>query len=96
MATQQKRSEPRHAVTYPCWIVIGDEPPIQARMLDASKSGVRIVTKDELTLPDRFTLALTADRKVLRHCRVAWIDGNQVGLSFIKSQDAAKAPKVYF
>jgi hypothetical protein len=52
---------------------------------DVSKTGARIVTKPETLLPDRLTLALTADRKVQRLCRVAWREGNEAGLNFISA-----------
>ena len=83
----QKRREPRARLVYPCWIIVGDDPPIPAVMKNVSKTGANIVTKPATVLPDRLTLALTADRKVQRLCRVAWREGNEAGLYFISADD---------
>lgn len=89
---QNKRREPRQSIMIPCWLMLAEgDPPVEGWLRDVSKSGARVVTEtSELQLPEQFTLALTADLKVCRHCELAWRTGNQFGVRF--THPAAKEP----
>jgi hypothetical protein len=87
----ERRRQPRTELAYPCWLIVGDGPPVQACMKDVSTTGARIVTQPNTVLPDRFTLALTANLKVQRLCHVAWSEGNEAGLTFVSADDKSTA-----
>lgn len=56
--------------TYPCYFT------------NMSRIGAILVFDGPIDLPDHFTICLTADGKVMRHCQVRWHEGNQIGVSF--------------
>jgi hypothetical protein len=80
---REKRRQPRRHLNKSCWVLSSPHgPPIQARIQDISRSGARIRLKSAAGLPDTFTLVLTADYSVKRKCRMAWISGKEIGLTF--------------
>ena len=88
---KQKRTEKRKPIDYPCWIDAGaDQPLIECRLQDVSKSGIRLVCGAPDLIPDEVTLHLTSDRTVSRRCRVVWRDSDALGLRYLK-QNATKS-----
>jgi PilZ domain-containing protein len=87
----EKRRQRRTELAYPCWLIVGDGPPIRACLKDATAAGARIVIPPNTVLPDRFTLALTANLNVQRLCHVAWSDDNEAGLTFVSADDKITA-----
>jgi hypothetical protein len=82
---KQKRTDKRKPIDYPCWIDAGaDQPPIECRIQDVSKSGIRLACDVPDLIPDEVTLHLTWDRTVSRRCRVVWRDSDALGLSYLK------------
>lgn len=47
-----------------------------------STTGATLTFKNMMELPERFTLQLTHDGKVMRTCSVIWEEGMQVGVTF--------------
>ena len=59
---------------------------------DISRSGARLFAEG-VPVPDTFNLLISADdREVVRHCKVVWRLGNEVGVQFT---DRAAADCVY-
>ena len=85
MHERQKRRGLRRPITYPASIDPGNgAAAIACRLRDVSEGGARLDVADGGSVPDRFTLALSADGAARRHCRVAWRAENQVGVEFLK------------
>lgn len=59
-----------------------DSPALICAISDISDTGARLNLKDDVELPDRFFLLLTANGVARRHCRVIWRDGLTIGVKF--------------
>jgi hypothetical protein len=59
-----------------------DSPALPCAISDISDSGARLNLKDDVELPDRFFLLLTANGAARRQCRLIWRDGTTVGVKF--------------
>jgi hypothetical protein len=82
MTAFKARRDKRRRLVRPCWI---GPPPIQnARLLDVSPSGARVLLEDAAAKlrADHMTLYLTRNLKVFRHCRIAWRRDKEMGLQF--------------
>ena len=64
-------------------------------MLDVSDSGAMLQFKESLSglKLDEFFLMLSSTGVAFRRCRLAWVNGDQVGVNFIKSNERAPATK---
>ena len=83
----QKRTDRRKSIDYPCWIDAGpDQPLIECRLQDVSKSGMRLAGVAPDLIADEVTLHLTSDRTVSRQCRVVWRDGDALGLRCLQQK----------
>lgn len=81
----EKRRSQRQSLKYPARIDIGDgSPPRSCLLTDVSVSGARVVVEGADELPDQFALLIAPEHGTLRRCKVAWRDGNQLGLQFLK------------
>ncbi len=61
-------------------------------MQDVSETGARLTVGGSIEgLPlKEFFLVLSTMGKAYRRCQLAWVNGDQVGVSFIKAVDAKK------
>jgi hypothetical protein len=96
MQTAEKRKNLRRTVTYPAFLDLGDGLPArECTLCDASQEGAQLAVADPDSLPDEFTLALSADGAARRRCRVIWRTEKQIGVEFLKDrriQPATRAP----
>jgi PilZ domain len=69
--------EPVDEIAY----IFGDGLSIECRVVDLSANGAAIEARDARFLPPRFKLMIARDRAE-KVCRIVWISGNKVGLSF--------------
>ena len=76
------RRDKRKRLVRPCWI--GPAPFQNARLLDISPSGARVLLEDAAAkvAADHLTLFLTRNLKVFRHGRIAWRRDKELGLHF--------------
>ena len=56
-------------------------PKIDCTILDMSENGARIIVRDATGLPAIFELA-SERTELFRICKVEWITGNRIGVSF--------------
>jgi hypothetical protein len=93
MSADQRR-EQRQACRHTCWIILGpDRAPIECHIHNISKDGAFLVLPSGEEIPDEFQLAMTANLAVVRLCRVAWSDGQQVGVQFKPANAASLASR---
>jgi len=82
--SNERRKDTRRPLLRMCWLDLGkDHPPLQARLINVSKSGARIDCAEPDKMPDDVVLYLTEDGKVGRRCRVVRRSDAEVGLEFI-------------
>jgi hypothetical protein len=53
------------------------------RMIDVSRTGARIETKEALTLPDHVVLLLSHNGALRRQCLIVWRSANSIGVEFV-------------
>ena len=64
----------------------------ECTMLDVSASGARLEFATDVAVPDLFILMLSKfDRKLKRHCIVAWRKEKQAGVRFVTAEDFVSA-----
>lgn len=64
-------------------------------MQDVSETGAKLTVEGSIKgLPlKEFFLVLSTMGKAYRRCQLAWVNGDQLGVSFIKAPDAKKKSK---
>ena len=58
---------------------------------DVSQGGARVAVLAADMVPDEFLLAFSPKSDVTRKCKVAWRKDDEVGVTFLKTVDAAEA-----
>jgi hypothetical protein len=83
----QKRSGPRRDLKWNVNI-IGDEGTLigQCRTSNVSARGAKLILEEAIEVPDRFFISFSLDGKVKRGCKVAWRNGNEIGVLFAASR----------
>jgi hypothetical protein len=54
----------------------------RCELMEMSATGATLSFEGPVDLPDHFTIQLTSDGKVTRHCLVSWSEGIYVGVVF--------------
>jgi hypothetical protein len=64
-------------------------------MLDVSDTGAMLEFKEPLSglKLDEFFLSLSSTGVAFRRCRLAWVNGNQMGVNFIKATERVPSAK---
>jgi hypothetical protein len=60
-------------------------------LIDVSQGGARVAVLAADMVPDEFLLAFSPKSDVTRKCKVAWRKDDEVGVTFLKTVDAAEA-----
>lgn len=94
-----KRKHHRRLVEQVAWIMFSDGSHRPCTIRDLSLEGARLCISQSGFVPDRFVMAMTADRKTTRTCQVMWRRGAYIGVWFAPADRAglanAKAPLVH-
>jgi hypothetical protein len=89
----EKRKSPRKRLRYPGQIVTGkDAEALLCALSDISETGARVVMHGSGEIPHHVTLLFGPGGAAERRCRVAWRDGEQIGLEFIKPEKSKTPP----
>jgi hypothetical protein len=86
----EKRKAPRKHLKYPARILNGDDEPRMCTLSDISATGARVITSKPEGLPDEIMLLLS-NGGARRRCRIAWRDGQELGLEFMHDFDKPKS-----
>ncbi len=85
---EEKRRYPRMDLDEPGFVSSGGSVmPCMVRNI--SPEGAAIDVDNPAFVPQRFRLVMANDRAVVHECRVAWIQKNRIGLTFLQTADAA-------
>ena len=85
------RKAPRKPLHYPVWIDLGDGTEHRDGMIyDISKTGAKLTLAGDEQVPDSFVLLLSRDGSVRRHCQIVWRSGINIGIKFIRQNNAVK------
>ena len=79
---EEKRKHPRTEVNEPAYISSGGSV-MSCTVRNLSAEGAAIDVENPAFVPARFRLVMASDSSV-RECRVAWIQRNRIGLTFVE------------
>jgi hypothetical protein len=83
----ENRKSIRRAVRQPAMMLNLDGSKLAlCIMLDVSASGAKLKTRTTTAVPEEFTLLLSSNGHVVRHCRVSWRSGTELGVQFVAGQ----------
>jgi hypothetical protein len=89
----EKRKSHRQPLRYPARLDFGDgSEPSACLLSDISAIGARVLVEHPDTVPDTLELLLAQKNNAVRHCRVVWREGPQLGLEFVRKVAPQAAP----
>ena len=77
----EKRKHPRTEIDEPAYVSSGGSV-MSCTVRNISAEGAAIDVENPAFVPQRFRLVMANDSSV-RECRVAWIQKNRIGLTFV-------------
>jgi len=81
----ERRRAMRHETRCPAWIEFDDDiAPRNCTLVDVSEGGARLELVTPEDLPPEFSLVLIEDASHVRRCRVAWRNGQEVGVRYVE------------
>jgi hypothetical protein len=69
------------------------EPICDCALIDVSQGGARLAVLASDMVPDEFLLTFSGSSDVSRRCKTMWRGHDEVGITFLKTVDTAKAMK---
>ncbi|MCC6889397.1 MAG: PilZ domain-containing protein [Hyphomicrobiales bacterium] len=85
---QELRRSPRRYIRQFAVACCGDGRPMQRCLLcNVSATGANIRMAGAAKTPDQFTLVLSPNGGVHRHCQVVWRSEHEVGVRFVEGRD---------
>jgi hypothetical protein len=80
---EEKRKHPRTEINAPAYVSSGGSV-MSCMVRNISREGAAIEIENPAFVPSRFRLVM-ADNSEVRECRIAWIQKNRIGLSFVEA-----------
>jgi hypothetical protein len=78
---EEKRKHPRTEISEPAYVSLGGFV-MSCMVRNISVEGAAIDVENPAFVPPRFRLVMAKDSSV-RECRIAWIQKNRIGLTFV-------------
>ena len=88
---EEKRKYPRTEIDEPGFVSSGGSV-MQCMIRNISPEGAAIDVENPAFVPQQFRLVMAKDRSAVHECRVAWIQKNRIGLTFVKIAEKAESP----
>ena len=80
---EEKRKHPRTEINEPAYVSSGGSV-MHCTVRNISPEGAAIDVDEPAFVPARFRLVMANDPSNVRECRVAWIQKNRMGLTFVE------------
>jgi hypothetical protein len=78
----EKRKHPRTEIDELAYVSSGGSV-MRCVVRNISVEGAAIDVENPAFVPQRFRLVMAKDASIVRECRIAWIQKNRVGLTFV-------------
>jgi hypothetical protein len=79
----EKRKNQRQPIQRHVWIDLANGAPlIECELGNMSDKGAKLLLPGRRDLPVQFVLRLAKDGRVARKCRIAWKQGDTIGVEF--------------
>ena len=82
---EEKRKQPRTEVDEPAYVSSGGSV-MRCVVRNISREGAAIDVENPAFIPQRFRLVMAKDSSIVHECRVAWIQKNRLGLTFVEQE----------
>ena len=79
---EEKRKHPRTEINVLAYVSSGGSV-MRCVVRNISAEGCAIDVENPAFVPQRFRLVMASDSSVVHECRIAWIKGNRIGLTFV-------------
>lgn len=86
---EERRRFPRTELNEPAFISAAGSV-MHCRVLNISPEGCAIEVSEPAFVPQRFRLVMAEDTSIVRHCQIAWIQQNRIGLIFVAASQRAR------
>ena len=86
---EEKRKYPRTEIDEAGFVSSGGSV-MSCMVRNISPDGAAIDVENPAFVPQQFRLVMAKDRSVVHECRVAWIQKNRIGLTFVTVADEAE------
>lgn len=78
----ERRKHPRTEIDEPAYVSSGGSV-MRCIVRNISPEGAAIEVDNPAFVPQRFRLVMANDSSVVHECRIAWIQKNRIGLTFV-------------
>ena len=78
----KKPDRGRKRLHIPAYIMVGGKPH-DCLIFDLSSGGARLTIKHQMKLPDRFSVDMSQDGRVIKKCELVWQDELTAGVRFL-------------
>ena len=82
---EEKRKYPRTEIDEPAYVSSGGSV-MRCVVRNISLEGAAIDVENPAFVPQRFRLVMAKNSSIVHECRIAWIQKNRIGLTFMKSR----------
>ena len=82
---EEKRKYPRTEIDEPAYVSSGGSV-MRCVVRNISQEGAAIDVENPAFVPQRFRLVMAKDSSIVHECRVAWIQKNRLGLTFVEQE----------
>ena len=79
---EERRKHPRTEIDEPAYVSSGGSV-MRCIVRNISPEGAAIEVENPAFVPQRFRLVIANNSSVVRECRIAWIQKNRIGLTFV-------------
>jgi PilZ domain len=79
---EEKRKHPRTEIDEPAYVSSGGSV-MRCVVRNISIEGAAIDVENPAFVPQQFRLVMAKDSSIVHQCRIAWIQKNRIGLTFI-------------
>jgi hypothetical protein len=83
---EEKRRHPRTEVDEPAYVSSGGSV-MRCVVRNISAEGAAIDVENPAFVPQRFRLVMAKDSSIVYACRIAWIQKNRIGLTFVEAPE---------
>ena len=79
---EEKRKHPRTEIDEPAYVSSGGSV-MRCVVRNISVEGAAIDVENPAFVPQQFRLVMAKDSSIVHQCRIAWIQKNRIGLTFV-------------
>jgi PilZ domain len=83
---EEKRKYPRTEIEEPAYVSSGGSV-MHCMVRNISREGAAIDVENPAFVPQHFRLVMAKDPSIVRECRIAWLQKNRIGLTFMALAD---------